>query len=219
VTIRLAPTPAILYRIGRAPDPLAFPPLAFCGTGRYDDPLRKRSVLYAAMDRRAAFLETLDAYRADLTALADRDAALTPKGGTPSQSVRTIIPARFFSRQIVRFSVGADQRWLDVRSPETHAILREELGAELENLGFGRRFVLGDLLSNHHHVTQLVAGWSLRHGFHGLAYSSCHNPALTCWAIFEGADVLPIEPGQLPRADDPDLLAVAGLWNLEIPRR
>ena len=218
MTIRLAPTPAILYRIGRAPDPLAFPPLAFCGTGRYDDPLRQRSVLYAAVDRRAAFLETLDAYRADLTALADRDAALTPKSGAPGQPVRTIIPARFFSRQIVRFSVGANQRWLDVRSPETHTILRDELRDELTQLGFGPRFVLGDLLSNHHHVTQLVAGWALRHRFHGLAYASCHDPALTCWAIFEGADVLPIEPGQLLRADDPDLLAVASLWGLEIPR-
>lgn len=218
MTVRLAPTPAILYRIGRSPDPLSFPPIAFCGTGRYDDPRGERSVLYAAVDRRAAFMETLDGYRADLLSIADRDKALIPEGDVLITPHRTTIPTRFFSRHIVRFSVGVNQRWLDLRSPETHAVLREKLRTELAQEGFGPRFVLGDLLANHHRVTRHVARWAIQEGFHGVAYASCHDPVLTCWAIFEGAHIYRIEPSRPLRTDDPDLLAVAALWDLDIPR-
>ena len=47
----------LLYRVGRAPDPLAWPPPNL--DGRYNDPHSVFRVLYAASERRAAFLETL----------------------------------------------------------------------------------------------------------------------------------------------------------------
>lgn len=61
--VTLAADPVQLFRIGRAPDPLAWPPIQFSGYGRYDDPLKRTSTLYAAVERRAVFLETLDAFR------------------------------------------------------------------------------------------------------------------------------------------------------------
>lgn len=217
MAVRLAPTPAVLFRIGRSPDPLVFPPVAFCGAGRYDDPQQRTSVLYAAVDRRAAFLETLDAFRLDLQALADRNAAFGSGSESQGQSIRAAIPARFFTRRIARFSVGSNQRWLDVRSPESHVVLRDELSGVLAKPGIGPRFVLGDLLSNDHRVTQLVAGWAIDQGFHGIAYASCHDPRLTCWAIFEGAELIPLDIPRPVEIDDEDLIAVAKLWNLDIP--
>ncbi|HET9661458.1 MAG TPA: RES family NAD+ phosphorylase [Thermomicrobiales bacterium] len=217
MAIRLAPTPAVLFRIGRSPDPLAFPPLAFSGAGRYDDPQKRTSVLYAAVDRRAAFMETLDAFRPDLATLADRNAAVGPGADEPDVRSYTPIPTKFFNRRIARFSVAANQRWLDVRSPETHEVLREELGAFVSSFSGVSRFVLGDLLSNDHRVTQLVAGWAIGQGFHGIAYASCHDPSLTCWAIFEDASLTPLEDPRPVQIDDVDLAAVAKLWSLEIP--
>lgn len=217
MAVRLAPTPAILYRIGRPPDPLAFPPIAFSGTGRYDDPKRRRSTLYAAIDRRAAFLETLDVFRPDLAALTDRSTRLgSPQSPSPQVALQPI-PAWFMQRHLARFGVADGQRWLDARSPETHAVLRDELGPQLVALGLGGRFVLGDLMANDHRITRLVTGWAIDRAFDGVAYLSCHDPTLTCWAIFEGAVLMqqetarPIDPG------DPDLRAVADLWNLEVP--
>ena len=110
-----------------------------------------------------------------------------------------------------------DQRWLDVRSPDTHAVLRDELGVQFARAGLGPRFVLGDLLANDHTITRTVAGWAIDNGFDGVAYASCHDPALTCWAIFEGASITPLEMPNLIDPSDPDLIAVANLWKSDIP--
>lgn len=77
--------------------------------------------------------------------------------------------------------------------------------------------MLGDLLANDHQITRIVAGWAIDRAFDGIAYASCHDPRLTCWAIFEGAIIVALEPAQSIPRDDPDLLAVAQLWNLQIP--
>jgi len=219
VDIRLAPTPARLYRIGRAPDPLAFPAVACRGAGRYDDLHGRKSTLYAVVERRAAFLETLDAFRPDLPAIAERNAHLGVTDTPSSKPVRQPIPDGFMQRLLVRFGVADGQRWLDVRVPETHAVLRDELRPQFSQLGLGDRFVLGDLIANDHRITRLVAGWAIDHSFDGIAYRSCHNPALSCWAIFDGATISTHDEARLINPDDPDLHAVARLWNLTIPAR
>jgi hypothetical protein len=59
-----------LHRIARLPDPLAWPPWEVVGGGRFDDPRREFRVLYAAAQRRGAFVETLAQFRPALHALA-----------------------------------------------------------------------------------------------------------------------------------------------------
>jgi hypothetical protein len=218
VAIRFAEPPSILHRIGRAPNPLAFPPLINTGNGRYDDPKGRHSVLYAAEERRTAFLETLDQFRFDVAALAARQAALEHAALPGFDVVDGVIPPSFVSRQIVRFSVAAGQTWLDARSPETHAAARRELAPSLHRLGVGRRFVLGDLLASNRQVTRLIAGWTIDRGFSGIVYPSCHDPSLSCWALFEGAVIVSIEAPQAISHTDPDLIAVARLWNLRLPQ-
>jgi hypothetical protein len=60
----------MLYRIGRRPDPLAWPPWEYVGSGRFDDAAGEFRMLYATVQRRAGFVETLARFRPSLGALA-----------------------------------------------------------------------------------------------------------------------------------------------------
>jgi hypothetical protein len=65
-----------LYRLGRYPDPWAWPDWSYAapdGTfgNRYDDPEASYRVLYASSQRVGAFLETLARFRPDLEVLAE----------------------------------------------------------------------------------------------------------------------------------------------------
>jgi hypothetical protein len=60
----------VLYRLGRQPDPWAWPDWTYAGElgrfdNRYDDPRGGYRVLYASSERLAPFLETLARFRAD----------------------------------------------------------------------------------------------------------------------------------------------------------
>ncbi len=212
--IELAEDPPFLIRIGRLPDPLAWPPIAYTGHGRYDDLTQSVSTLYAASERRAAFLETLDTFRPNpalLAQLFDRSRAIT------DENYPGPIAPDFFRKVISRFAVTSGHRWLDVRSPATQEHLRRSLAPEIDKLGFGDRFVLGDLLARNHVLTRVVAQWAIQQGMNGIAYSSCHDPSLTCWALFEGVQLVWLNPPEPVTKTDPDLIAVAKLWNLEIP--
>jgi hypothetical protein len=215
VAVVLAPEPPVFFRIGRPPDPLAFPPLSRLGHGRYDDPLGRVPVLYAATERIAAFMETLDQFRFDLAAMAARDEAVG-NGAEGIDRTEGIVPEAFFDRLIGRFGVAPNQRWLDARHPATHAHLRPELAGRITALGLGSRFVLGDLLASDHRVTRLVSEWAIDHDFDGIAYASCHDPSLTCWALYGGAELVRLGKPERIAKTDRDLKAVAALWSLRL---
>jgi hypothetical protein len=89
-----------------------WPPLAFVGIGRYDDPTQRISTLYASVQRRTAFLETLDGYRPNLSLLAqlDEDPAQLgwlPSVKTPDAPVLGVIPDPYFDRLIAEFKVSS----------------------------------------------------------------------------------------------------------------
>lgn len=68
--IRTVASPrGVLYRLGRLPDPLAWPPWEYVGSGRFDDPDRAFRVLYTTAQRRASIVETLAPFRPSLDAL------------------------------------------------------------------------------------------------------------------------------------------------------
>ena len=106
--IVLADDPLQLFRIGRRPNPLIWPPLAFVGMGRYDDPTQRKSTLYASVERRTAYLETLDGYQPNLSLLArlDEDPAQfgwLPPAKTPDAPELGVIPKPYFDRLIAEF--------------------------------------------------------------------------------------------------------------------
>jgi len=102
----------VLYRIGRLPDPLAWPPWDYVGTGRFDDPAGEFRVLYATVQRRTGFLETLARFRPSLEVLA----ALEGVENTDEPFPMPQVPADWYhARAIGRLRLRTRQRWLDLR--------------------------------------------------------------------------------------------------------
>lgn len=173
-------------------------------------------MIYATPARRACFLETLDAFRPD-RALLQRLLAMGPDAFTPQSG---LIPDANFDKLIGHLRLADGQRWLDIRmnAPESAlALCREQaIAALLPELGYGKRFKPGDLVGPDRRLTQAIARWAFERGFAGLAYSCSHDLRLDCWAIFEGAAFVRIDPPSSIEPDDPDLIAVARDFELTI---
>jgi hypothetical protein len=190
--------------------------------GRYDDPTQRISTLYASVQRRTAFLETLDGYRPNLSLLAQLDEDPDQFGWLPSENpsavpVLGVIPDPYFDRLIEEFRVEPGQRWLDLRVPQTTEALRKPLAQQILEAGHSGRFVHGDLLGTNHQVTRVFATWAIEHDFAGIAYASCHDPGESCWVLFDHARLSQVESIEPIFREDADLLAVAQRWNLLIP--
>jgi hypothetical protein len=207
--------PDPIYRIGRAPDPLAFPPESLrLGAGRFDDPEGQFGVIYAG-ERRACFVETLARFRRSLPLLASlRDVELLDAPAAPTTD--GTVPVQWLStRRIAAFRAESPNgEWIDLRAPETHEALRSELAGHLHVSGY-ERYALGDALGQDRGLTQAIASWVFAQGYAGLAYLCRFDPQLTCWALFERTRCVPhsVETISL---DDPDLRAVAALFGLTV---
>ncbi len=105
--VRLADDASSLCRIGKHPDPLAWPTVG--RTGRYDDPLHRVSVLYAAVERRTAFMETLDYLRPSVVSIAEGK-HLGPGEPGDAMPVSGEIPERYFTRLIASFGLESGQQ-------------------------------------------------------------------------------------------------------------
>ena len=208
---KAVPSPVhTLYRIGYAPNPLAWPPHSVGGRSRFDDPRRRFSVLYVSEQRRACFVEALAALRPELPVLS------TFPAGTASLHVpRKVVPVGWRDvRSIGRLRLAPDQRWLDLRVVETREALRMVFAASVLAIG------LGDLdgatvRGPQRQLTQAIAGWAYDQGYHGLVYTSRFDDRWTCWAVFEGATVLPIGSPRPIRREDTDLTFTAALFQFE----
>src|SRR5687768_2022369 len=128
-----------------------------------------------------------------------------------------IIPEAYFRKVLVRVNVRPGQQWLDLRSPETHQELRSVLARDLVRLGYTGRFVWGDLLSHDRRLTQRIGVWAHTEGFHGIVYASCHDATLDCWALLDRASFTSTGPLSPVVRDDPELLAVARVFDLRLP--
>lgn len=201
-----------LFRIGRRPDPLAWPPWEYVGSGRFDDPAGEFRVLYATAQRRTAFLETLAHFRPSLDVLAALRAVENTREPLPAPRV----PAEWYrARAVGRLRLVTRQQWLDLRSLETREALRYELAQTLLDLGLEDLDLSGGA-GPKRQLTQAVARWAYERKYRGLAYSSRFDATLTCWAIFEGAA---FEPFGLPEPilpDDPDLVSVARSFGIAV---
>jgi hypothetical protein len=121
-----------LYRIGRSPDPWAWPDWADAaadGTfgNRWDDPRSSYRVLYAASDRLGAFIEVLARFRPDphvvaaLREIEGDDAPLLPPGSLHVSWLE--------NRMIGEASVAGS--FADVGHSESLAELRRDLAGRL----------------------------------------------------------------------------------------
>jgi len=194
------------------PDPLAWPPWEYAGSGRFDDPASEFRVLYATVQRRTAFLETLARFRPSLDVLAALQALENTNEPMPTPRV----PAGWYhTRAVGRLRLATRQRWLDLRSFETREALRRELAQTLLDLGL-EDLDLSGVVGPKRQLTQAIARWAYDHDYAGLVYSSRFDAALTCWAIFEGAAFEPVGLPEPILPDDPDLVSVARSLGLAV---
>lgn len=201
-----------LYRLGWLPDPLAWSPWDQIGDGRFDDPQGEFRVLYAAVQRRGAFIETLARIRPSLEYLATVNAVIGGDKPPPGPSV----PAHWYRRRgIGALRLGAHQRWLDLRAPVTRETLRVEMARTLLDLGLSDLDLAG-VIGPTRWLTQAIARWAYEQGYAGLAYRSRFDERLTLWAVFEGAAFESVGPPEPITPEDPDLLGVARLFGLAV---
>jgi hypothetical protein len=182
-------------------------PWELAGGGRFDDPQGQFRVLYAAAQRRGAFVETLARFRPSIESLAHLGITPAAPAGIPTDW--------YEKRGIAELHLLPGQRWLDLRAPETREQLRTELARTLVTLGLSD-LDLSRVAGPRRSFTQAIARWSHEHGYAGVAYPSRLDARLTLWAVFEGAAFEPVGPPTPIAPDDPDLLAVARLFGLSV---
>ena len=208
-----------LYRIGRPPDPLAWPPHAVIGHERFDDPLRQYRVLYAALDRPACFAETLAAFRPSLASLA-AERAVT---GTTELLRSAQVPLSWWRHRLVgSFRLGPG-RWLDLRALPTFQALRgpfADLAAALGLADVDLGAVAGTIpiAGQERRLTQAISRWAFEQGFGGIAYTSRLHHRYVCWAVFEGTPIHPNGPPVPITPDDPAFVTAARRFGLVIER-
>lgn len=218
-----------LYRIGRAPEPLAYAPHEFCGKNRFDDPLLAHGeysscfrTLYLAEERITCFLEVLQAHRPDLAYLA-RLAALPDGDDDPDlPGDDDMLNSAFFvasdvliRKRIQSIAPGATLRWADLRSLSSWEPIRYNFAQELFALDVPD-FDLSAATSSNRPLTQMVARGLYDDGNQAIAYISRFGCAYHCVALFEGAAfVSPGEPETIA-ANDPDLADAVRLFGLTL---
>ncbi|MGD9894475.1 MAG: RES family NAD+ phosphorylase [Dehalococcoidia bacterium] len=205
-----------LFRIGRWPNPLAFPPweIAARKQNRFDDPHDRFRVLYRAETRLACFVETLAPYRPDGHVLAALR-QVTPAEGEDELPEAGIIPSDWRRDRLMgRLNLDPGQQWLDLRLNEILESLRWELAESFRDLGY-TAFDMSNALGSNRRLTQVIAGWAYDQHYQGIAYKSRFGSDLDCWAIFEGAGFEDTDIAPIP-IDDRDLANAARRFMLRL---
>jgi RES domain len=210
-----------LFRLGRQPDPWAWPNWADAGPdgtfgNRYDDPEASYRVLYASSQRIGAFLETLARFRPDLEVLAELeqiDGDDEPPAGLP----RAWLNGRMIGE------VTLHGRFVDVGDARSLATLRTALAASAIHYGLVEIDAATIRLRAPRSFTQRVSRFVYEQredqgSFAGIRYRSRLGDEIVNWAVFEPAPdatspFLATTSSTLD-ADDADLLEALDLLGL-----
>lgn len=208
-----------LYRIGRHPDPWAWPPWSAAlrdGTfgNRYDDPDGSYRVLYASSQRVGAFIETLARFRPDLEVLAELE-WIEGEDEPPPAVPQTWVDGRLIGEATV------EGYFVDVGDAASLATLRAALAAHAIHHGLNEIDAATIRLRAPRAFTQHVSRFVYEQGpLAGIRYRSRLGDDIVNWAIFE-----PAPHGQIPlvttasaaiEAGDPDLRAALDLLGLTL---
>jgi hypothetical protein len=209
-----------LYRVGRTPDAWALAPWTYAGPdntfgNRYDDPQGEYRVLYAAGQRRGAFLETLARFRADPQLIADL-AEIDDDPEYPTAPPATV-PAEWLETRCIGTARADSLTFVDISHSQSLAHLRHALAARLVQHGLDD-LDAGDIRRRTPRaLTQEVSRYVFERpeAFAGIRYLSRLGDELTNWGIFEGSELdAIIEDIEAIDVDDPDF--VSALDTLEL---
>jgi hypothetical protein len=204
-----ASEPALtLYRVTRARHTGLFPPPG--GRGRFDDPAGEYRVLYAALEREAAFAEALQQFRPDL---ATRAALAAVRFGA--------VP-----RSDVRLQTWAGPRvMLTLRVPKAARLCDLSVSAHIEAAADGiasvadalqiRDFDASHEIGPDRQVSQAVSRWAYQAGYDGLLFPSRLALEWTNCALFNRVRPRVIARDPV-RIADPDLQRVAKSFGVRV---
>jgi hypothetical protein len=136
--VKQADLPAEVFRLGRRPDPWAWPDWAYVGAdgtfgNRYDDPLGIYRVLYASTRRVATFVECLAYFPPDIEVIAELS-DIVGEDGDEEPPAAGVVPAAWVEHRCVGRGVLAGD-YADVGHHESLAELRTALAARVVHHG------------------------------------------------------------------------------------
>jgi len=212
-----------LYRIGRQPEPWAWPDWAYAGEdgtfgNRFDDPESEYRVLYASSERLGPFLETLARYRPDPAVVAEEIAG-DPRDALFPTRPAGVVPPRWLEERSLGIA-RCEGTYADLGHSRSLAHLRDALAAAILRHGLddldaatiraSAPIRLTQEISRH--VYECTTGDRAR-AFEGIRYLSRLGDDIHNWAIFEPAEIDPQSVEKI-RHHDPDLRAALELFNL-----
>lgn len=222
--MRQADLPAAVFRLGRRPDPWAWPDWAYAeadGTfgSRYDDPQGIYRVLYASTQRVATFVECLASYRADIQVVASLQ-EIVGDDGDEEPPAAGVVPAEWVDQRCVgRGALVGD--YADVGHHESLAELRAALAARVVHHGLHDLDAATLRLTAPRAFTQEVSRYVFdqtaagQRRWNGLSYLSKHGDDLRNWAVFEPAAPDVIDVTEFNR-EDRDLITALALHDLTL---
>jgi hypothetical protein len=221
-----------LYRIGRRPDPWAFPDWANVGNdgtfgNRWDDPQGVYRVLYASSSRLGALVEVLARFRPDPHVFAALK-EIEGDEGTATQPPGELEAAWLRRRCLGVARVGGE--FVDVGHSTSLARFREALASRVLHHGLDDLDAATIRLSAPRRFTQEISRYiydrSTSQGkrrYAGIAYRSRLGDEFYNWAIFESpGGALPWigEPETEPlEAEDPDLVRALEMLGVRLVER
>jgi len=201
----------LLFRVGRAPNPVAWPPFDAIGTGRFDDPQRRYRVLYTAEAAIGAFLESLAPFRRPLRDLLP---VLRRMSGVRDPVIGRVPRNWHLKRMLGVIRLYPGQQWLDFRSVDVHTRLGHLFAQQLADLGYDVLDARA-ALSLDRPFTQGVSRWAYEQGYQGIIYTSRIDTRHTCWALFDGAH-LTVERVSVIGLDDADFVTAVRALELDL---
>jgi hypothetical protein len=211
-----------LHRVGRKPDAWALAPWTYAGPdntfgNRYDDPEGEYRVLYAAGQRRGAFLETLARFRADQHLIAEL-AEIDDDPAYPTIEAATV-PSEWLQTRCAGAARADSLPFVDISHSRSLALLRHELASRLVHYGLDD-LDAGDIRKRTPRaLTQEVSRYVFERpeAFAGIRYLSRLGDELTNWGIFEGSELDAIlEDNEAIEPDDPDFVSALETLHLTL---
>lgn len=214
-----------VYRLGRSPDPWAWPDWSYASTdgtfgNRWDDPAGSYRVLYGCSQRAGAFVETLSRFRPDLEVIA----ALADIEGEEDDLPQGVVPQRWLEGRLIGEAI-VHGRFADVGDARSLATLRRGLASRAIHYGLSDLDAAVIRLTAPRAFTQEVSRfvyeWRDAEGaFAGIRYRSRLGDQFLNWAIFEppseAASPVGEPASKTIESDDPDLAEALLLLGLKL---
>jgi RES domain-containing protein len=217
-----------LYRIGRAPNPWAWPDWGYADpvTGtfgkRWDDPRGIYRVLYSSSSRLGCYLETLAGFRPDPQVVAALQAIENNEPTLPKTQAAAEIPASWAANRRIGQAEVSSGVFADIATAQSLGYLNRELAALLIEFGLRELDAAAIRTSAPRAFTQRISRYVFEASngnggpFAGIYYESRLGDNVHNFAIFEGANRWKMTTGNVEqiKPDDSELaeaLAILGV--------